>query len=67
MKKIRTDSLILHMEIVSSGPKTRMYIDVENKGTRAESLEFVIPNGCAKQTVSDSGLAKHILNYFIKD
>lgn len=67
MKKIRTDSLILHMEVVSSGPKTRMYIYVDNKGNRAEAIGFVIPNGCAKQTVSDSGLAKHILNYFIKD
>ena len=67
MKKIKTDSLILHMEVVVSGPKTRMYICVENKGNKSECIEFVIPNGCSKQTVSDSGLAKHILNYFIKD
>lgn len=67
MKKVKTDSLILHMEVVQSGNQTRLYVYVANKGYNSQSIDFVIPTQCAKQVINDSGLAKHILNYFIKE
>lgn len=67
MKKVKTEKLVLHMEIDQTGNRTRLYIDVTERGKISHPIQFDIHSECTKQVVNDTGLAKHILNYFLRE
>ena len=67
MKKYKTDNIIIHIETETKFGTKYITVDCSERGCYGNALRFAIPEEVSKKTISDVGLAKHILNYFIKD
>lgn len=67
MKKFKTEEMVIHLDISTSYSMKRIVIEMSERGQIPHQVQFMIPNDCSKKSISDSGLTKHILNYFIKD
>lgn len=67
MKKIKTENIVVHVETDLMGKHLRLFIDVGNRHEKPTTLIIDLPDSCVKHTINDTGMAKHILNYFIKD
>ena len=67
MKKYKTDNVIIHIETETNNGTKYITVGIQERGCYGSTLRFAIPTECSKKTISDVGIAKHILNYFIKE
>lgn len=70
MKRYKTEYMMVKIRILDD-PQVRnqkiLNIQFGDCMTSEDEIEILVPKFVLKQNFSNSGLAKHILNYFIKD
>ena len=67
MKKVKTEHLVIHIEVDNVNGTKHIIAETAERGCYGRAIRFMIPDECSKKTISDTGLARHILNYFIKE
>lgn len=67
MKKYKTEQMVIHIEVDTTNATKHITVDAAERRNITQTIHFTIPAECSKKTISDVGIAKHILNYFIKE
>lgn len=67
MRKIKTEKLTLQAEVIQIDNRCKLFISICERHNGSQPIVFDMPTQCTKQVINDTGMAKHILNYFLKE